>query len=369
MGIKIFHTGDIHIGMTFNSYPEGIRELLKSARIDVIERMVKQANREGCDLFVIAGDLFDKIKGIDKRTQAAVAGHLSKFEGACVVILPGNHDYHTEMVDLWSSFLSYTDDRLILLQEEKPYDLREYGLGAVIYPAGCHSKHSKENNLGWLKEMDMDKEVISIGVGHGALSGISPDLDNQYFNMALDELDRIPVNVWLMGHTHITYPEKDSLQNWKVYNPGTPEPDGLDCKHNGNAWIVNVDDSGEIDAKRVDTGKYSFMDVVFNINQLEDYSRIKNHFKEGTENTIARISLSGTLDEEAYRYRLKLKEELEERLLHLILEDSELKIRINSDKIHKEFTKGSFPEQLLLSLQEDEEALQLAYEIISEVRK
>ncbi|MGM0395926.1 MAG: metallophosphoesterase family protein [Bacillota bacterium] len=369
MGVKIFHTGDIHIGMTFNSYPAGIKELLKAARIDVIERMVKQANREGSDLFVIAGDLFDKIKGIDKKTQAVVAGHLSKFEGGCVAILPGNHDYHTEMVDLWRSFLTFVDDRVILLQEERPYDLREYGLEAVIYPAGCHSKHSEENNLGWLKKLELDDDAIRIGVGHGALLGISPDMDNQYFNMDLEELRKIPVDVWLMGHTHMTYPEKESMQNWRIFNPGTPEPDGLDCKHNGSAWLINIDDNREIDAKRINTGKYSFMDVEFNIEQFEDYSKIQNQFKEGTENAVARVSLRGTLEEEAYRHRLQLKEELEERLLHLILEDSELKIRINSDKIHREFTKGSFPEQLLLSLQEDEEALQLAYEIISEVRK
>jgi DNA repair exonuclease SbcCD nuclease subunit len=369
VGIRIFHTGDIHIGMTFNSYPAGVRELLKAARIEVIERMVKQANREGSDLFVIAGDLFDKIKGIDKKTQAAVAEHLSKFEGSCVAILPGNHDYHTEMVDLWSSFLNFVDDRVMLLREEKPYDLRECGLDAVIYPAGCHSKHSRENNLGWLKKMEIDRNLINIGVGHGALSGISPDLDNQYFNMALEELDRIPVDVWLMGHTHITYPEMDTIKNWKVYNPGTPEPDGLDCRHGGNAWIVDIDDNREVDARRVETGKYSFMDLEFKVNQMEDYGRIEREFKEDIKNTIARIRIKGTIDEEAYRHRLKIREDLEERLLHLILDDSELKIRINSDKIHREFTKGSFPEQLLLSLQEDEEALQLAYEIISEVRK
>ena len=161
----------------------------------------------------------------------------------------------------------------------------------------------------------------------------------------------------------------DTIKNWKIYNPGTPEPDGLDCKHGGNAWIVDIHDNREVDAKRVETGKYSFKDLEFKVNQMEDYSLIQREFKEGTQNTIARISLKGTIDEEAYRHRLKIREDLEERLLHLILEDSELKIRINSDKIHKEFTKGSFPEQLLLSLQDDEEALQLAYEIISEVRK
>jgi len=369
VAIKIFHTADIHIGMRFNSYPDAVKELLKDARVESIERMVKIANREGCDLFVIAGDLFDKTTGIDKKTQTVVAKHLSRFEGSCVAILPGNHDYHTEMVDLWKSFLSLVDEKVLFLGDEKPYSLQEFGLNATIYPAGCHSKHSDQNNLGWIREEDIDSGLVNIGVGHGALAGISPDLDNQYFNMSIEELESIPVDVWLMGHTHISYPENDKVNNWKVYNPGTPEPDGLDCSHNGNGWVINVHEKDDIQASRITTGKYKFKDEEFYLESIEDYRKIEEFFKEYKDNTIARIRLKGTLDEDAYKHRLQVIKNLEEQIIYLVLEDSDLKIRINSDKIKKEFTQGSFPEQMLIYLQDDEEALQLAYEIISEVRK
>ncbi|HHY04266.1 MAG TPA: DNA repair exonuclease, partial [Thermoanaerobacterales bacterium] len=57
MTLKIFHTADLHIGMKFNSYPEGIRDSLIESRFDVIDKMVQMANDEQCNLFVVSGDL------------------------------------------------------------------------------------------------------------------------------------------------------------------------------------------------------------------------------------------------------------------------------------------------------------------------
>ncbi|MDY0236413.1 MAG: metallophosphoesterase [Gudongella sp.] len=368
MGIKIFHTGDVHIGMRFNKYPEEISKMLREARIDVIENMIDMANKSSCNIFVIAGDLFDKTTGIDKKTIATVAKHLNKFTGNCIGLLPGNHDFENEMVDLWKTFNNLVDDKLIFLQEERPYSLKDYGLDATIYPAPCHSKHSEVNNLAWIAGEEIDDTIINIGIAHGSLTGISPDLDNMYFNMDLKELEVIPVDVWLLGHSHIVYPDVLSIDNWKVHNPGTPEPDGMDCKHNGNAWIIDIDKDKNIKSKLVETGKYRFADENYTLSSIEDYSRIYNLISKHPENIIARIGVSGIVDEDAYKHRQKVFKEIEEKILYLIFEDSDLKIRINKEKIEKEFTQDSFPEQFLFALQEDEEALQMAYEMIMEVK-
>ena len=368
MGVKIFHTGDIHIGMRFNKYPEEVMKMLRQARIDVIENMVNMANNNGCNMFVIAGDLFDKTTGIDKKTISTVAKHLNKFTGNCVALLPGNHDFENEMVDLWKDFNDLADDKLIFLQEEKPYCLKDYGLDATIYPAPCHSKHSDINNLSWIVDEEVDSTRINIGIAHGSLTGISPDLDNTYFNMDLKELEMIPMDLWLLGHSHIVYPDALSIDNWKVHNPGTPEPDGMDCRHNGNAWIIEIDKDKNTKSNLIQTGKYRFADKKYTLTSIEDYNKIYDFINKHPENTIARIEVSGTIDEEAYRHRHKVFKEIEEKILHLIFEDSDLKIRINKEKIEKEFTQGSFPEQFLFALQEDEEALQMAYEMIMEVK-
>ncbi len=368
--IKIFHTADLHIGMKFNNYPDFIKSSLQQARVDVLSNMVQIANQEKCNLFVIAGDLFDRITGIDKKIIAQVTAALEMFLGECILVMPGNHDYDNDLIELWNSFNKGNVDKLLYINEERAYPLNDYGINAIIYPAPCHSKHSSVNNIGWIKEESMSEEQIHIGIGHGAINGLSPDMDLNYYNMTLDELQNSSVDLWLLGHTHITYPTKASVTSEKIFNPGTPEPDGLDCKHLGNAWIISIDDKKAVIANRVTTGTYKFIDQEYDIKEREDlYSVLEALIKDNPSKTIARIHLKGRVEEEVFNYRQEIYKTIEQAIAYLIVDDADLGIKITSEKIHKEFSDGSFPQQLLLALEDDEDALQLAYELISEVKK
>ena len=178
MTLKILHTGDIHIGITFGSrgYSDPLRRQLVEARFEVTERIVNKANEEKCDLLVIAGDLFDRanVKKVDIERTAKI---LKSFTGKCVAVLPGNHDFYDGTVDLWKNFQENAPDNTILLLETKPYPLEELDINAVLYPAPCNSKHSEEHNLGWLHKLEKRPEAKwHIGIAHGALSGVCPDL-------------------------------------------------------------------------------------------------------------------------------------------------------------------------------------------------
>lgn len=367
--IKIFHTADLHIGMKFSSYPDYIKGSLQQARLDVLMNMIQIANQENCNLFVIAGDLFDKIKGIDKKSISQAATYLESFQGECIVVMPGNHDYDNNLIELWTSFNKDACDKLLYINDERPYDLNDYGLNATIYPAPCHSKHSKTNNIGWIKDHTMNQEQIHIGISHGAINGISPDMDLNYYNMTMDELHNTPVDLWLLGHMHITYPFNSSVTSEKVFNPGTPEPDGLDCRHKGNAWIINIDSDKKINANTVTTGTYKFIDKDYDIEHREDLDGILEELiSDAPEKTIARINLKGRVNEDVFNYRQEVYKKVEQIIAYLIIEDSNLGIKITPEKIHKEFSEGSFPQKLLLALSDDEDILQLAYELITEVK-
>lgn len=368
--IRIFHTADLHIGMKFNSYPEAIRQSLQEARVDVVTNMVEMANKENCNIFVVAGDLFDRINGIDKKTIAKTVSALNEFQGECVLVLPGNHDYDNGMVELWTNFNKEAMDKIIFIKDERPYSLEEYGLKANIYPAPCHSKHSDVNNLGWIKDEVIDGEYINIGVGHGAIEGLSPDLDSTYFNMTMDELEGTSLDLWLLGHTHISYPIKENVVDERIYNPGTPEPDGLDCKHEGSAWMIDIDPSKKVRANRVTTGSFRFLDREYEIKDKDDLDGIVEDILKGNpEAIIARIKLSGRVDEHVFQYRQEIYQAIDKSIAYLIIDDSHLGIKITTEKIHKEFSDGSFPQELLLDLADDEDTLQLAYELIMEVKE
>jgi len=370
MPLKIFHTADLHIGMKFNNYPEPIKGALQQARLDSLKNMVKLADQQGCNLFVISGDLFNGISGIDKKSILSVVTTLESFQGQCVLVMPGNHDYDNNLVDLWTSFNNRASDKILLINHEHPYSLADYDINAVVYPAPCHSKHSNTNNLGWIREQDIDKGPVNIGIAHGAIVGISPDMDSNYFNMTLDELNDIPMDVWLLGHTHITYPLKTSVVQCKIFNPGTPEPDGLDCKHRGSAWIITIDDNKAVSAETVTIGNYQFVDRNYTVRQREDLDAMRTDlFKDEPSKTIARIHISGKVEEDVFTYRQEVYKAIEAVIGYLVIDDTDLGIKITKEKINKEFSDGSFPQQLLSDLSDDDEALQLAYELIAEVRK
>lgn len=369
MGIKVLLTGDLHIGMKFNNYPENLRKLLVEARFESLMRTIKAANEESCSIFTVAGDLFDNIK-ISNKDIDRVIKILGEFSGECVLVMPGNHDYDNGMVDLWKRFKESLSEKIVLLNENRPYSLKNYSLNAIAYPAYCSSKHSEINNLNWIKELkEFDDKSFHIGLSHGSLQGLSPDMEGSYFPMSEKELLSIPMDVWLLGHTHISYPYNENTVSDKIFNAGTPEPDGFDCSHNGNAWIIEIDDKKSVRGKRVETGKYKFYDVKREVSDQESLESIKEEFStKNPENNLLRLSLKGRISENLFSIRHEFYRDMDKALAYFKVDDSELGIKISKEDIKKEFTEGSFPYKLLNQVADDQEALQIAYEIIREVK-
>ena len=369
MPLKIFHTGDIHLGMQFSSYPPSVGVKLKEARIEVLSRIVELANEEDCDLIVVAGDLFNNNK-VERKLISKAVNIFDRFKGKAVLFLPGNHDYDIGQDNVWRTFERKATKRMVLLNEFRTYDLSEHGLDLTVYPAPCDSRHSASNNLDWIKNFnDEAKNNFSIGIAHGALEGISPDLTDQYFKMSRAELLAIEMDLWLLGHSHIQYPEEDKAVNKKIFNSGTPEPDGLDCKHEGFAWIINLNADKAISAKKIKTGKFRFFDLKKNINNKKDLKALKKDLlADRPQNKVVRLNLSGGIEESVYNDKNNLYNDLKLELAYLAIEDENLYIKLNHDQIEAKFTKGSFPYQFLQRLEDDEKSLHLAYELIKEVQ-
>ncbi|MGH7801247.1 MAG: metallophosphoesterase family protein [Thermodesulfobacteriota bacterium] len=374
MILKILHTSDIHIGMTFSSrgYLESLRKQLIEARFEAVERMVKKANEEKCDLLVIAGDLFDRanVKKVDIERTAKI---LSSFTGKCVAVLPGNHDFYDGTVDLWKNFQENAPDNTILLLETKPYPLEELDINAVLYPAPCNSKHSEEHNLGWLHKLEKrPKAKWHIGIAHGALSGVCPDFNGRYYNMDEQNLRDLGLDLWFLGHSHVRYPDIDEFNDSKVIYSGTPEPDGFDCDHCGYACLITLEDTGLLRGKSVSTGKFRFKEIQKVVSSKHDLEKLKSELtSSNSDNLLVKLKMSGRLAREEFESRQKIYDEIRGSILHLDIDDSHLELEITQEVIDKEFTKGSLPYRILNNLAKagDKQALQIAYELIKEVRK
>ena len=375
--VKLFVTGDNHIGRKYDRYPE-IKEKLIKSRIDCLQDMVRKAEDEGCDFFVVTGDLFDNINSIKVGDVKNVVKILSAFNGR-VLVLPGNHDYFTGDDKVWRDFenaLSKTDHNITILNEFREYVFTDIGdKDVVIYPAFCQSKHSVENNLGWIKNAEIETQGrINIGIVHGALKGITPDMKEEYFLMSEEELERIPVDAWLIGHTHIAYPgdldETKETAGYKIFNAGTHEQTDLHNNSEGDCFIIRIEKNDRkptVYAKKYISGKIRYYDIKVQLGAGMGLKEALAKEAEGyTEDSVIRVTVFGTVPRAEYEDRKKIYEDVWGEYLTYEVNDNELSEEITIDTIRREFAETSFAAQFMEQLMSDPTELQMAYKMLQE---
>lgn len=378
--LKIFVTGDNHIGKKYDRYPH-VREHLIQSRFDCMRDMVRQAEREECGLFAVTGDLFDNVSNIKAGDVTQAAEILAEFSGT-VLVLPGNHDYYAGDEQVWKNFKKALQSRahnIVLLNEFREYSFDIGDEQVVIYPAFCHSKHSKENNLAWIKETEIPEDnAYRIGIAHGAVAGITPDLEEEYFPMTEKELLDIPVDVWLLGHTHIPCPdltEDVDTAGYKIFNAGTHEQTDLHNDTEGCCFVITLKKSDKkttVSAHKYVSGRVRYFDLALNVKTDEG-----NSLKEKLENitaglgrdSVVRVGISGTVKQDEYEGRAKTYQTVLSRFLAYETEDSGLSPEITIEKLRSEFSELSFAARFMEHFLDDPVELQMAYELVRQCRE
>ncbi len=368
---KICATADVHLGMKFSSYPEVQRDL-SEARYTALEKVVRRGNSEGCAVLVVAGDLFNTAK-VPEKSIDRTADILAQFEGNCILLLPGNHDYYSgEDSVLWNEVKRKNLDRTVLLLEKKKYSLDHFDLPVTVYAAPCNSLRGSTGAAGWIGNIKGDEKRFSLGVAHGSIEKISPDLTKRYFPMDPKELEEKNLDLWIIGHTHVPYPENEDTRT-SIIVPGSPEPDGFDCRHEGAAWIIEIKSDKEISAQRFRAGTYRFLHVSREVRSAAEIEECTGELLDSTKShqTLLKIKLTGSLPKSDFFLTRQAAEKLAAAYMHLEMDDDGLTREITMEEIRNEFRDGSFPSILLSRLAEngDKEALQTAYELIQESRK
>ena len=360
---------DLHLGMKFAGFPD-VQERLVEARFACLERVVAAANDSRCDLLVIAGDLFERV-GVARRDIQRAAATLRGFQGRLAAVMPGNHDYVAPDDELWPRFADARGDSALVLDQPRPYPLAHFDLDACLYPGPCTSKHSDVNAIGWVRAAPRDPAVRHhIGIAHGSVEGFSPDMDGRYFPMSMRELTGAGMHLWLLGHTHSPFPTAPGAGG-TVFCAGTPEPDGFDCRHEGSAWLLELDDKNAVTARAVRTGAFRFREEIADIRQASDLEKAARQADDPeAAATMLRLSLRGSVPRELLASLGELRARMAPRFLHLDLRSEELREEITREAIDRAYPAGSFPHSLLVRLADrgDQEALEAARELLEEIR-
>ena len=365
--LSILATSDLHLGMKFAGLPD-VQAVLAETRFACLERLVATANERRADLLLIAGDLFHSMTAA-KRDVLRAAQSLRAFEGRLAAVLPGNHDHLSPGQDpLWPVFREACGDRVLVLAEPRPYPLGHYDLDACLYPGPCRAWHTSTNAVGWVKAAGRDPDSRRhVGVAHGSLAGVSPDLDQSYYPMREAELAAAGPDLWVVGHTHLRYPERPG-QASRVFIPGTPEPDGYDCAHAGTAWLLRLGDAG-VEAEPLETGAYRFVhEDVAEVSAAGLEALRARHVGSGSAREVLKVRLSGTIGREQWGLLADAERALRGRVLHLDWDAAGVRERLDRAAVDAAFAAGSFPHRLLASLLDDPEALDVAREVLDAAR-
>ena len=371
--IRLFVTGDEHIGLKYAGHEKP--DQIARCRISAFENMVTAANDENCDLFVITGDLFEN-HSVSKAAVQSVTKILSNFNGV-VAVLPGNHDYYSKNSKVWKSFINEIKDydNIMLMTEYRPYTLSGFDENIVLYPALCTSLHSKpgENNLGWIKDEAITPDsAYRIGIAHGSVEGETIDREGEYFRMSRAELESIPVDVWLIGHTHVPFP-KDLTCEFKkterILNAGTHVQTKVNCNTEGLCFIVEIDDDKTVRAKKFVSGNIRFIRRTIEVSNGNIKETLNRELGAYPDESVVEITLTGAVDDKEYSERESIANECLSRFIEGTSNDSELSRLITKELIDSQFAETSFSAQFLSELLQEPKEAQLVYDLMNSLKK
>lgn len=248
----------------------------------------------------------------------------------------------------------------------KPMDFQAFIFTQLCVPS---SILQKESAIRWIKDTAGEERTgYHIGIAHGSAEGLASDFDVRYYPMTTPELQHCRFDLWLLGHTHVSFPLRPGPADC-IFYAGLPEPDDFTCTHEGAAWIIEIADNKTINPRQFKTGHFRFMHDELEINSAEDLAGISVRYAADEYRCILlKLKLRGAVPLEDYQRLPDLRQDIEGKLFYVKVQDEAVTERITLDRLNREFTEGSFLHRLLTTFAQDQETLQIVYDLIREVR-
>lgn len=239
MGLKILHSADWHLDSPFASFPEQQRDFLWQELRKIPDQIARLCCREGCDLVLLSGDIFDGV--YTWETVRLLRNALEECR-VPVLIAPGNHDFYGPgspwMEELWP------DNVHIFIGGMSFADLPE--LNCRVYGAGYTSMDCPALLDGFRAE----GEGYRIGVLHG-----DPTRANSpYCPVTAAQVEQSGLDYLALGHIHRAggFQAGDAFCAW----PGCPMGRGWDETGDKGVCIVTLNDTVEIRMEQLDTIRF-----------------------------------------------------------------------------------------------------------------
>lgn len=245
MGLKILHTADWHLDSPLTGFREDQRGILTAALGDLPGHIADLCRREGCDMMLLAGDIFD---GQPRRETLEELKAALESTGVPVLIAPGNHDFVTAgspwVTEAWPDNVFVFTAGLEIVPIPA-LDCRVYG--AAFTSMDCPPL---------LDDVEISgPETYHIGLFHG-----DPVQKNSPCNpITAAQVRRSGLNYLALGHIHKAgaFRAGDTLCAW----PGCPMGRGWDETGDKGVCIVTVDEKTDIRAVSLDVPRFHVLEA------------------------------------------------------------------------------------------------------------
>jgi DNA repair exonuclease SbcCD nuclease subunit len=233
--LKLLHTADWHLGRRFERFGERGRELSRE-RLNVIDRILFNAERHAVHAVLCAGDLFDDASpSQDWWEPLTKLFHKHTWRDRPVFLLPGNHDPLTEG-SIWTrSQFRRALPEFVHVVDHLDFSFELHG-GAVLYAVPCMSSAGQNDPTESIPKRQLGDERIRIGLVHGSTFDAADCQTN--FPIAKDAVIQRGLDYLAIGDTHgfrFIPPERRIPPT--IY-PGAPEATAFDEKDPGCVAVV-----------------------------------------------------------------------------------------------------------------------------------
>jgi DNA repair exonuclease SbcCD nuclease subunit len=330
--IKFLHTADWQLGKPYQRVnDDSKRARLQLERIACLRRIGETARDSNASFVLVAGDLFDSSSPVN-ATVAAACESIGAMK-IPVLAIPGNHD-HGGPGSLWAQpFFVREREKLApnlrVLLDAKPIILDN----AVIFPAPLLRRHDPADPTAWIRTAfdghDFPADLPRIVLAHGSVQGFEAsqeDEDEEVRGLNRIALERLPsseIDYIALGDWHGT-----KQTNPKAWYSGTPEidrfPKGSD-NDPGNILIVEAarNQTPRVEKKR--TGNFRWNDFPHRFSEDEGFDAFRaaldNHIGEWGQDSLLKLTLTGSLGIETSQRLADLIQSLNARLIRVKLDD------------------------------------------------
>jgi DNA repair protein SbcD/Mre11 len=356
--VKFLHCADLHLDMPFSTLGASVEKsgIRRQGLKEAFGKIIDAAKEEEVDLLLISGDLYEH-NYVKKSTIDFINGKFKEIPDIKVFIVPGNHDPYLQN----SYYKNYSWSKNVnILTGENPYVYLDE-LDTYVHGVGFGSFFEEKSLINDIKPVDSC--AINILLIHGTV-----DFDfkqSSYNPMTSENLSDLGMDYVALGHFHAKSEKVGGKSN--IYNPGSPEPLGLDEIGDHGIFIGTLTKTGaaqkncEIRFMKLNTFFYESLELNITGSDTDEqvtYKVLEALKEKKCENGLFCITLKGYV-QSGFKVNIhKLQYGLSNKMFYLKLID-ETNIDYNFNEIKKELgLKGLFTRKIFMLLEKTEDEIE-----------